>query len=35
MLLFSVAYFLCQSVNFVCSYYFSSVSVDEWPPSGK
>ena len=31
--------FLCQMFcdvsPYVCSYYFSSVSVDEWPPLGK
>ena len=36
---FSVAWFWCQSVcdvsPYVCSYYFSSVSVAEWPPLGK
>ena len=36
LLWFSVACFWCQSFGdvspYVCSYYFSSVSVAEWPP---
>ena len=39
LLWFSVACFWCQSFGevspYVCSYYFSSVSVAEWPPFGK
>ena len=39
MLLFAVACFWCQSSvdgsSYVCSYYFSSVLVTEWPHCGK
>ena len=39
LLYFSVACFWCQSFYdvspYVCIYYFSSVSVAEWPPFGK
>ena len=39
LLWFSVTCFWCPSFGhvspFVCSYYFSSVSVAEWPPFGK
>ena len=36
---FSVACFWCQIFcdvsPYVCSFYFSSIAVDEWPPFGK
>ena len=39
LLWFSVACFWCQSLGdvspYVCSYYFSSVSVSAWPPFKK